>query len=105
MDLLWRVRMPRPRGFAWSDPLGLALGLGLLLLDVLLALGLLEELRRPTIVARDAERLLQPAAGLQAVAAGEALGLHRRLARGRNHDLNDPGHWQFLPGQFGVRGI
>src|SRR3954467_15266014 len=40
----------------------------------------------------DAQRLLQELAGLEAVGAGVALGLHGHLAARRDRDLDDAGH-------------
>jgi hypothetical protein len=61
----------------------------LLLLGVLLGFRRLKELGRLVVDGRDAKRLLDPFTGLQAVGAGEALGLDSRLALRRDDDFDD----------------
>src|SRR5262249_54237663 len=63
-----------------------------LLQGVLLGLSLGVELRGVAVLDGDAERLLQESAGLAAVGAGVALGLHGGLALGQDGDLDEAGH-------------
>src|SRR5262249_35775832 len=60
------------------------------LLGGLLGLHGLVDVRGLAVAGHHAERLLQELAGLQAVGAGVAFGLHGRLARRRHDHLDDP---------------
>src|SRR5262245_54391154 len=62
------------------------------MLDVLLGRGSLKELGGPALGGDGAEGLLQEPAGLEAVGAGVAPGLHSGLALRRDHHLDDAGH-------------
>src|SRR5262249_1689661 len=50
------------------------------------------ELRGGLVLADDAQRLLQELGGLQAIAAGKALGLHGRLPLGTDNHFDDARH-------------
>src|SRR5262245_25205469 len=91
MGLLFDVRAEKAWKTLASLP-GLVFWRRLLLLNVLLGRGGLEELRRFAVGGRDSKGLLQELARLQAVAAAEASGLDGGLAFWRNSDFDDTRH-------------
>src|ERR1700676_3751624 len=86
----WREEAKGPDGALPPGPGGNAEAS--LLADLLLGRGLSVELGRLVVRGDDAERLLQELGGLQAVGAGVAFRLYRRLALRRDSHFNDARH-------------